>query len=58
MEILASMMNSVSCYCGDAAATGDDAGFENTAACLMSKIRTVEPSHGRMIVLGALHLDQ
>jgi hypothetical protein len=58
MAILASMINTLSCYYGDAAPTGDDAGFENTAACLTAKIRTLEPSHGCMIVLGALHLHQ
>jgi citrate synthase len=41
MAILSSMINTLSCYYGDAAATSEDAGFENAAACLMSKIRTV-----------------
>ena len=41
MAILSSMINTLSCYYSDAAATADDAGFENAAACLVSKIRTV-----------------
>ncbi len=41
MAILSSMINTLSCYYSDAAATADDAGFENAAASLMSKIRTV-----------------
>ena len=41
MAILSSMINTLSCYYSDAMEVEDEAGFENAAACLISKIRTV-----------------
>lgn len=41
MAILSSMINTLSCYNADVMEMEDDAGFENAAARLISKIRTV-----------------
>lgn len=41
MAILSSMINTLSCYNSDVMEMEDDAGFENAAARLISKIRTV-----------------
>ena len=41
MAILSSMINTLSCYNTDVMEMEDEAGFENAAARLMSKIRTV-----------------
>ncbi len=41
MAILSSMINTLSCYNANILEFDDEDGFENAAACLMSKIRTV-----------------
>jgi citrate synthase len=41
MAILSSMINTLSCYYADVLKDDSDAGFENAAACLISKTRTV-----------------